>query len=1283
MPSTNIETQAYRPREIRVFLSSTFRDMDVERNHLVKEVFPKIRMVCAQRSIGFTEIDLRWGVTEQESKNGFTVQICLSEIDRCRDFPPFFIGFLGERYGWIPKEKDLADFWENHEDSEYADRIRQAISSGISVTELEMDMAVLEDGAAERLDGRVLFLLRDPSLTAKFHQADAESERDQNYGDATQKLNALKARIRKTPYLAADGYTSIQEFGQVIEDHLLQQLDVFFPQETASRRGMWARNAHTAFRKNRTRNFLPRRDILNQLRACILKRVEQPNLGPTMLTGAPGQGKSAILAALTEHLENDADGMVDWRVIDHYMGADGSTSLDDWLELVLQTVHPEIEGSVCDIPDSSTERQEVLGQWLSLAARSQEKRASETGKPRPVRFALIVDAPEQIPDGIRDLDLLLPKVVGPDAVVITSATIGTTVHVEALARGFEEVTVPPLGVKQRRDLVLQALGRYRKSLTEDLIDRLVQVDQADNPLFLVVATELLRLNARHETLPKVLDDILQCREASDLFLRRLLLDSSYGRTGQPDLAAQFMAFIGATRSGLAEYELAELLALPTDPISTETGRPRLPQVYLSRLAGVLQPNLIYKDGTRAPMHMIFAKAALQHVHEATVRKRLHTFFKRSYRQTFSAMEVRESTEALHQITCIAQADSTMVHKLKADLHPISVPAELVAEDTIVVRQALNTLGTEVVDNLAQKWARQIARAGPVWLLKQTEFARFLRNNGFHNAALCLLQQLFEEKQKEYQEAKEDYIHYGYGEDHIDTQWDEENFAIKNELSNVLMAMGDSVGARALQEELLTFDYDDTDLEELASRLVIMNNLAVTLAAQGKLADAVTALEQSIQKSSTAFGPQSELTIKLIINLSKFLRQMGELPTARERLENALEDSHYALGPEHLVTLNIRESLALVLNNLGDIVKSRAMLEGVMDAYQRLLGPTHPDVLKTHNNLAHMLLRQGEFGRAQAMSEQALEGMRKLFGPEHPETLEAMIQLGSFRQAAGSLEDARKLQEQALDASSRHLGSEHTVSLEARQQLSSTLYYMGEFEGARKHQDLLFKHHTENLGSEHPRTLTVLGNLAATLQAQGHHARARALKEELLECNRRRLGGTHPETLLSMGNLAVTLRGLAEFDSARKLEEQVLDENRRQFGSDHPDTLHAMNNLAETLYAQGDLIGARNFEETALTGRRKVLGPEHPQTLKTMGNHAQTLFALGDLASARSLQEAILVGRKRVLGNTHPETLVVMDQLSATLLGQGDAAGAKILQSQTKTLRRRQVAARKSPSSGSN
>src|ERR1700733_10019716 len=85
--------------ELRLFVSSTFRDLQQEREQLVKKIFPRIRKECRARGVEFTEIDLRWGITEEESRSGKTVRICLEEIDRCR---PYFIGIIGSRYGWIP-----------------------------------------------------------------------------------------------------------------------------------------------------------------------------------------------------------------------------------------------------------------------------------------------------------------------------------------------------------------------------------------------------------------------------------------------------------------------------------------------------------------------------------------------------------------------------------------------------------------------------------------------------------------------------------------------------------------------------------------------------------------------------------------------------------------------------------------------------------------------------------------------------------------------------------------------------------------------------------------------------------------------------------------------------------------------------------------------------------------------------------------------------------------------------------------------------------------------------
>ena len=122
-------------QDIRVFISSTFRDMHAERDHLIKRVFPDLRERLEKHRIHLIDIDLRWGVTQEQADNDRVLDLCLQQIDECR---PFFIGILGERYGWVP-EKLLSP------DNPQYGWIQSA--TGKSITELEIIHGVIRDPA--------------------------------------------------------------------------------------------------------------------------------------------------------------------------------------------------------------------------------------------------------------------------------------------------------------------------------------------------------------------------------------------------------------------------------------------------------------------------------------------------------------------------------------------------------------------------------------------------------------------------------------------------------------------------------------------------------------------------------------------------------------------------------------------------------------------------------------------------------------------------------------------------------------------------------------------------------------------------------------------------------------------------------------------------------------------------------------------------------------------------------------------------------------------------------
>jgi len=114
-------------RVFRVFLSSTFMDWAVERDHLRNHVFPDLTTWVEEQarekkvSARFLPVDLRWGVSEEAGKTHTTVDICLEEVRRCQEkanrpsetIKPNFMVFIGQRYGWRPVPPKISqDYWQ-------------------------------------------------------------------------------------------------------------------------------------------------------------------------------------------------------------------------------------------------------------------------------------------------------------------------------------------------------------------------------------------------------------------------------------------------------------------------------------------------------------------------------------------------------------------------------------------------------------------------------------------------------------------------------------------------------------------------------------------------------------------------------------------------------------------------------------------------------------------------------------------------------------------------------------------------------------------------------------------------------------------------------------------------------------------------------------------------------------------------------------------------------------------------------------------------------------------
>ncbi len=187
----------------KLFVSSTFRDMQKERDSLQKHILPELNKRLVDYGTKITQTDLRWGISTSqlsaEQGEQKVLNVCLEEISKSR---PYMIVMLGERYGWVPSSAII----------EMSARGRDIYleSTDISVTQLEIEYIAFTEKWDE---SRIFFYFRDFDLAdmSPEQRAVYESESD----EAREKLSKLKARIEKKFPTQIKHYSLKYEDGEV------------------------------------------------------------------------------------------------------------------------------------------------------------------------------------------------------------------------------------------------------------------------------------------------------------------------------------------------------------------------------------------------------------------------------------------------------------------------------------------------------------------------------------------------------------------------------------------------------------------------------------------------------------------------------------------------------------------------------------------------------------------------------------------------------------------------------------------------------------------------------------------------------------------------------------------------------------------------------------------------------------------------------------------------------------------------------------------------------------
>ncbi len=526
--------------ELRIFISSAFRDLQEEREHLVKKIFPEIRSLCRARGIRFTEVDLRWGLTDENVALGQVIRTCLDEVDKCR---PYFIGITGDRYGFVPTYVDIQ---KDPELLEQYPWIEDAAIDGMSITEMEAQFGVLNP-PTESLPS-ISSSTSTPARRARFyfrrHRATLDGPSDTNEG--LQRLEAYQQRIR-------DAGTNVQEYrdpsllGELIYDDLIEIIKRDFADAKPPTPLEEERARHAAFALSRRRAYIANPRYLKRLNEHVAS--DDP---PLVVYAESGSGKSSLFAFWAEQYRRKHP---EAHVIEHYVGI-GATSTDHYA--IIQHLCMEIKERFAreeDIPTTPEELQKAFGQWLGYADHALKKNGEH--------MVVILDGLNQLQGSALNLRWIPPSIAPSIRLILGSTVEGTLLELEQ--RGWKRLGMQALDEAEREAVVVRYLAEYRKSLNAEQIKRIAGDYKCGHPLFLKTLLEELRLVGQHDLLVERITGYLESTGTEDLFQRVLeRLEDDYSQRAVRDV----MSLLWASRSGLDDRELSEVSGLARLKIAT-------------------------------------------------------------------------------------------------------------------------------------------------------------------------------------------------------------------------------------------------------------------------------------------------------------------------------------------------------------------------------------------------------------------------------------------------------------------------------------------------------------------------------------------------------------------------------------------------------------------------------------------------------------------------------------------------------------------------------------------
>ena len=492
---------------VRIFVSSTFIDLEIERKQLMSIVIPEISKIAMEKNVSIQEVDLRWGITKEEAMSNKVILRCLEELSRCH----YFLCIIGTRYGTsftsFPKSPNPEFAWLQSENAE------------MSMTELEIKHAFHLAGLKKLSPKNMIFLVnedeevlksRDLRLQRVIHMIEKHNVKEELY------YKGYKGNIQ-------NGFAEVAETAlkDVVISNILRDVSEDMTED----------EMHTSFLEQQALLFVGRQNLLTDLVTVIKKDAI------ILVTGPVGSGKSALSAkALTMFNSDD-------KLCDFYHLVKLNSISKDLSNLIIRLCFHMSKVLNEELEEHFEPITTLWGQIAKCEA----------------PFKVLIDGCDEL---IHSPDLFswLPDKIPSNMKFIFTASSSSQWHTY-LDKKYPSLTafsVAKLSSTEKIQVTKEMLAAYGKKLEEkgfnSQLSLLLSKKEANNPLFIDLCINQLRLNAVFENLTQCIQELPQTTE--ELYMKILNFAAK-----EIPVCKKVLAYLYCSKNNISESDMLLFLQL--------------------------------------------------------------------------------------------------------------------------------------------------------------------------------------------------------------------------------------------------------------------------------------------------------------------------------------------------------------------------------------------------------------------------------------------------------------------------------------------------------------------------------------------------------------------------------------------------------------------------------------------------------------------------------------------------------------------------------------------------